>query len=464
MTAIGEHIEREENKMGVMSIPRLLITMAVPMMISMLVQAMYNIVDSIFIGHLSSHALTAVSMSYPFQTLIIAVGSGLSIGINAYLSRSLGEGKQEQANAAAMNGIFLCFVVYCIFALFGIFCSRFYFAAQTHDAEIIEQGVAYLSTCLTFSLGPLMQMTMERILQSTGKTVYCMICQGIGSALNIVLDPLLIFGLFGFPRLGVRGAAAATVFSQFVGAAAAFYCNVRKNHDIQLSLKGFRPDLRAISEIGKVGIPTMITQSLASVMTFSLNQILLMFSPIAVSVLGVYFKVQSFVFLPISGITDSMIPIVAYNYGAGRKKRIIDALRFATVFSTAILATGTILFHIIPEQLIGMFSNDAEMVRIGVPAITTISLSYVFAGVTAIFPGMFQALGNAVYSTVVSAARRIGIILPVSYLLASTFGLSAVWYAFPIAEIITMTLCLVLYKKLYKTKIKNLDDRSGNIG
>lgn len=446
-----------------MSIPRLLITMAFPMMISMLVQAMYNIVDSIFIGHLSSNALTAVSMSYPFQTMIIAVGSGLSIGINAYLSRSLGEGKREQANNAAMNGIFLCFVVYCVFALFGIFCSRFYFTAQTREKEIIDQGVAYLSTCLTFSLGPFMQMTMERILQSTGKTVYCMICQGIGSALNIVLDPLLIFGLFGFPRLGVLGAAVATVTSQFVGAAAALYCNVRKNHDISLSLKGWKPNRKAILEICRVGIPTMVTQSLASVMTFSLNQILLLFSPVAISVLGVYFKVQSFVFLPISGITDSMIPIVAYNYGAGRKKRIIETVRFATVSSTVILACGTILFHIIPEQLIRMFSNDAEMVTIGVPAITTISLSYVFAGVTTIFPGLFQALGNAGYSTVVSAARRIGIIVPVSYFLAATFGLKAVWYAFPIAEIFTMLLCFVLYKKLYKTKIKNLDDKSVNM-
>lgn len=447
--------------MGVMSIPGLLVTMAVPMMISMLVQAMYNIVDSIFIGHLSSDALTAVSMSYPFQTLIIAVGSGLSIGINAYLSRSLGAGKQEEANAAAMNGIFLCFIIFCIFALFGIFGSRIYFMAQTGDEEIIRDGVAYLSTCLTFSLGAFMQMTMERLLQSTGNTVYCMICQGIASAMNIILDPLLIFGLFCFPRLGAQGAAVATVISQFVGAGTAFYCNVRKNTDIQLKLKGYRPDLKAMAEIGKVGVPTMITQSLASVMTFSLNQILLMFSPIAVSVLGVYFKLQSFVFLPVSGITDSMIPIVAYNYGARRKKRIIDALWFSTLFSTAILAFGTVLFHIIPEALIRMFSNDTEMVQIGVHAISTISLSYVFAGVTAVFPGLFQALGNAVYSTALSAVRRIFIILPVSYFLASFFGLNAVWYAFPIAEIITMILCLVLYKKIYKSKIKKLDRISG---
>ncbi len=449
-------MQHEENKMGVRPVPRLLITMAVPIMISMLVQALYNIVDSIFVGHLSSEALTAVSMSYPFQTLIVAVGSGLSIGINAYLSRSLGEGELKKANAAAVNGIFLSFVVYVLFAIFGIFGSHFYFAAQTGQKEIIKYGTDYLSVCLTFSLGAFMQMTMERLLQSTGNTVHCMVCQGVGAVMNIVLDPLLIYGLLGFPRLEVMGAAAATVISQFVGACTGLYLNIRKNREIRFYFRGFRPDFPIIWEICKVGIPTMITQSLASVMTFSLNQIMLMFSSVAVSVLGVYFKLQSFVFLPVSGITDSMVPIVAYNYGAKRKKRITDALFFATLVSTIILCLGSVMFHIVPETLIGLFSTDIRMLKLGVPAVKAISLSYVFAGVTAIFPAFFQALGYAVYSTLLSAIRRIGIIVPVSWILASQFGLGAVWYAFPIAEFVTMTLCFLLYRRIYRSVIKKI--------
>lgn len=447
----------EENKMGVLPVPRLLITMAVPIMISMLVQALYNIVDSIFVGHLSSEALTAVSMSYPCQTLIVAVGSGLSIGINAYLSRSLGEGNREKANAAAVNGIFLSFSVYVLFALFGIFGSRIFFMAQTDHEQIVRYGTEYLSVCLTFSLGSFMQMTMERILQATGNTVYCMICQGIGAGMNIILDPILIYGLLGFPRMEVMGAAIATVISQFIGAGTAFYFNIRKNTDIRFRFRGFKPDRAVISEICRVGIPTMITQSLASVMTFSLNQILLMFSPVAVSVLGVYFKLQSFVFLPVSGITDSMIPIVAYNLGARRKKRITEALCFATVVSTLILTLGSVVFHIIPHLLIALFTKDPQMLEMGVPAIKAISLSYVFAGITNIFPGFFQAMGNALYSTLLSAVRRIGIIVPVSWLLASCFGLSAVWYAFPIAESATMVLCLFLYGRVYHSAIKKLN-------
>ena len=446
----------EENKMGVLPVPRLLITMAVPIMISMLVQALYNIVDRIFVGHLSSDALTAVSMSYPCQTMIVAVGSGLAIGINACLSRSLGEGNREKAGAAAVNGIFLSFVVYVLFALFGMFCSRFYFLVQTKEEMIVRYGTDYLSVCLTFSLGAFMQMTMERLLQSTGNTVYCMICQGIGAVMNIVLDPILIYGLLGFPRLEVMGAAVATVISQFAGAGAAFYCNIRKNREIRFRFRGFRPDLPVIYEILRVGVPTMVTQSLASVMTFTLNQIMLMFSPIAVSVLGVYFKLQSFVFLPVSGITDSMIPITAYNYGARRKKRITDALWFATVVSTVILSLGSVIFHMVPDLLIGLFSKDPQMLQMGIPALKAISLSYVFAGVTNIFPGFFQALGYAVYSTFLSAVRRIGIIVPVSWFLASQFGLSAVWYAFPVAESVTMIFSFVLYRKVYRSVIKKL--------
>ncbi len=346
------------------------------------------------------------------------------------------------------------------FALFGLFGSRRYFSAQTGEGAIAVQGAAYLSVCLAWSLGAFLQMVLERILQSAGNTVYCMACQGISSLLNILLDALLIFGLLGFPRLGVTGAAAATVVSQFAGAAAALYFNVKKNREIRLVLWGFKPDREVITEIGRVGIPTMVTQSLASVMTFSLNQILLLFSSKAVSVLGVYFKLQSFVFLPVSGITDSVIPITAYNYGAGKRKRITDVLWFATGLSTGLLFLGTILFHLAPEGLIRLFSRDADMLAIGVPALSTISLSYVFAGITNIFPGFFQAMGNAVYSTVLSAVRRIGIILPVSWALAFRFGLRAVWYAFPIAEVLTMLLCLVLYRRVYHTKIKNPGDCS----
>ena len=447
---------QQENKMGVMPINRLLITMSLPMVISMLVQALYNVVDSMFVAMIGEDALTAVSLAFPIQSLMIAVSTGTGVGINALLSRSLGEKNFKEANRAAENGVFLGILSYLAFALFGVFFSRIFFETQTNDAQIIQYGTEYLMICTIFSLGIFMQITFERLMQSTGRTIYNMITQGTGAVINIVLDPILIFGLLGFPKMGVAGAAAATVIGQTVSMLMSFYFNEKKNVEIKLKVRGFRPNEKTIRNIYAVGFPSIIMQSISSVMTFGVNKILLMFSSTAVSVFGVYFKLQSFIFMPIFGLNNGMVPIVAYNYGARNRKRIMDTVKLSTILAVGIMLVGVFIFEIFPEQLLKLFNASEQMLQIGVPALRIISLSFVFAGVSITVVSVFQALGNGIYSLIISIVRQLVIILPVAYLFAITIGLGAVWFAFPISEIASIIMTLLMFRHMYRQKLADL--------
>ena len=445
-----------ENKMGTMPVNKLLVSMSLPMIASMLVQALYNVVDSVFVAQISENALTAVSLAFPIQSLMIAVSSGTCVGINALLSRSLGEKRQKEANLSAVNGVFLAFVSYLVFALMGIFGSHLFFASQTENREIVEFGTQYLTICLIFSFGIFMEMTFERIMQSTGRTIYSMVTQGTGAIINIILDPIMIFGLFGFPRLGIRGAAIATVTGQIIAMILAVWFNHKKNRDVQLSFKGFKPDGRIIAKIYEVGVPSIVMQSIVSIMTFGMNKILIMFSETAVSVLGIYFKLQSFIFMPIFGLNNGVIPIVAYNYGAGHKKRIMDTIKLSTFIAVGIMLIGLIIFQVFPEGLLKLFNASDHMLEVGVPALRIISTSFLFAGYCIILGSVFQALGNGVYSLIVSVARQLLCILPLAYVFARVAGLHAVWYSFPLAERISVTLTTILFRRIYVKKLKNL--------
>ena len=445
-----------ENKMGTMPVNKLLVSMSLPMIASMLVQALYNVVDSVFVAQISENALTAVSLAFPIQSLMIAVSSGTCVGINALLSRSLGEKRQKEANLSAVNGVFLAFVSYLVFALMGIFGSHLFFASQTENREIVEFGTQYLTICLIFSFGIFMEMTFERIMQSTGRTIYSMVTQGNGAIINIILDPIMIFGLFGFPRLGIRGAAIATVTGQIIAMILAVWFNHKKNRDVQLSFKGFKPDGRIIAKIYEVGVPSIVMQSIVSIMTFGMNKILIMFSETAVSVLGIYFKLQSFIFMPIFGLNNGVIPIVAYNYGAGHKRRIMDTIKLSTFIAVGIMLIGLIIFQVFPEGLLKLFNASDHMLEVGVPALRIISTSFLFAGYCIILGSVFQALGNGVYSLIVSVARQLLCILPLAYVFARVAGLHAVWYSFPLAELISVTLTTILFRRIYVKKLKNL--------
>ncbi len=441
-----------------MPVKRLLVTMSLPMIISMLVQALYNIVDSVFVSMINQAALTAVSMAFPIQNLLIAVSAGTCVGVNALLSRSLGERNAKNANLAAVNGLFLAFVSFLFFALFGIFGARFFFESQTDNPVIIEYGIQYLQIVCIFSFGLFGEMMFERILQSTGQTFYCMITQGTGAIINIILDPILIFGLLGVPAMGIRGAAAATVFGQIVAMVLAAMLNHAKNKDVRISFKGFSPHKRTISIIYQVGVPSIIMQSISSVMTFGLNKILISFSETAVAVFGVYFKLQSFIFMPIFGLNNGMIPIIAYNYGARNKKRIMETVRLSIGIAVGIMLIGLAVFQLMTPQLLMLFQADADMLSIGVPALRIISLSFLFAGYCIIVGSVFQAMGNGVYSLIISVARQLVCILPLAYFFAQVFGLHAVWYSIPLAEITSVVLSSILFRKIYVEKIKPLGE------
>lgn len=448
--------EVKENKMGTMPVGKLLLTMAFPMMLSMLIQALYNIVDGIFVGKLSEDALTAVSMAFPIQNLIIAVGAGTGVGINALLSRSLGEKNQENVNASALNGIFLTLISYIGFAIFGLFFTRAYFESQTSISLISEEGTTYLSLCLIFSIGALMQMTFERLLQSTGKTLYTMITQGIGAIINIILDPILIFGLGGCPAMGIKGAAIATVIGQCVAMGLAIWFNYKKNHEINFSLKGFKIRKDIIVEIYKVGIPSIIMMAIGSIMVYALNTIVGAFSTTAVAVLGIYMKLQNFVFMPVFGLNNALIPIISYNYGGRDKERIIKAIRYALVVSIGIMFVGSVIFQCFPKELLSLFGDSSDIIVIGVPALRTISLCFVFAGYCIIVGSVFQALGNGMMSLIVSVARQLLAIVPIAYLLAKYVGPNAVWASFPMAEMVSVAVSTLFFVKIYREKISSL--------
>ena len=448
---------RTENKMGTMPIGKLLITMSLPMIISMLVQALYNVVDSIFVAQLNEDALTAVSLAFPIQNLMIAVAAGTGVGINALLSKSLGEKKFEQANTIARNGILLGILSSIVFAIAGFFGSRFFFEIQTSDPEIIKYGVDYMSIITIISIGVFLQVTFERLMQSTGKTIYNMVIQGTGAIINIILDPILIFGWFGLPRLEVVGAALATVIGQVIAAILGMMLNHKYNNEINISLKGFKPCKKTIGSIYKIGVPSILMQSIGSVTTFGMNNILLMFSSTAATVFGVYFKLQSFIFMPVFGLTNGIIPIVAYNYGARNKKRIYQTLKLGILIAVGIMACGVAIFQLFPHTLLSLFDASDHMMAIGVPALRAISLSFVFAGFCIVCSSVYQALGNGVYSLIMSIARQLVVILPVAYAFAKLIGLDAVWYAYPIAEIVSVIMCIILLKRILRLKVKNLE-------
>lgn len=446
----------EQNKMGTMPINQLLITMSLPMIISMLVQAMYNIIDSVFVARLGEEALAAVSIAFPVQNLMIAVSSGTCVGINALLSRSLGERNFDKAQKAAVNGIFLAIMGAIAFALFGFFGSHAYFASQTDDALIIEYGVQYMQICTIFSFGIFLEMVFERIMQSTGRTIYNMFSQGVGAITNIILDPIMIFGLCGCPAMGIRGAAIATVLGQIFAMFLSMMFNIKKNPDVGINMKGFSPDGQIIKIIYSVGLPSIVMQSITSVTTYGMNQILMGFSATAVTVYGVYFKLQSFIFMPVFGLNNGMVPIIAYNYGARNRKRIMDTAKSSIMIAVSIMIVGLIIFQTMTPQLLMLFDASEHMLEIGVPALRLISLSFLFAGYCIIVGSIFQALGNGVYSLIVSVARQLVCILPLAYFFAKTGGVLALWYAFPLAEIMSLIMSTILFIRIYREKIKPL--------
>lgn len=448
--------EIKENKMGTMPEGKLIINMSVPIMISMLIQALYNVVDSWFVSMLNTDAFAAVTLAFPIQMLMISVGTGTGVGINSLISRRLGERKFKEANASAENGIFLSILSGIIFALFGIFFAEQFIASFTDNPDVIKMGKEYLEICTVFSFGMFVQICMERIMQATGNSFYNMIVQGLGAIINIVLDPIFIFGLFGVPKMGVAGAAIATVIGQIIAMIAGLYVNIKKNDKISINMFKFRPNFRAIAEIYIVGIPAIIMQSISSVLTIGLNKILMNFSQSAVSVYGAYFKLQNFIFMPVFGLTNGMIPIVGYNYGAKYRDRIVRTVKIGVMISVSIMFLGMLLFQLLPAKLLLIFNADSEMLEIGTPALRIISISFMFAGVSIVLSSVFQAIGKAYYSLIISVIRQLIVILPVAYFMARFLGLSFVWTAFPIAEFIALILSTIMYVTVYKKYIKNL--------
>ncbi len=446
----------KENKMGTMTVNKLLISMSLPIMISMLVQALYNVVDSMFVARVGENALTAVSLAFPIQGLMISVGVGTGVGVNAFLSKCLGEEDSNGANNAASNGIFLAFISFIAFALIGLFFSNIFLSTQTNNIEIIGYGSDYLYICTIFSFGMFGQIIFERLLQATGKTIYTMITQGTGAIINIILDPILIFGLFGVPKMGVKGAAIATITGQIVGMCLALFFNLKKNHEIKLNLKDFRPDMKSIKRIYMVGIPSIAMQSIGSVMIFGLNRILMIFNPTATAVFGIYFKLQSFVFMPVFGLNNGMVPIVAYNYGAKKEDRVVKTIKLSAMYAAGIMLIGFCIFQFFAKELLYLFNASEDMLTIGVPALRTISVGFIFAGFCVVLSSVFQALEHGMLSLIVSFARQLLIILPLAFILGKVFGLSAVWISFPIAEMVSVILSLLFMKKIYTNKIKNL--------
>lgn len=450
--------ELKENKMGVMPVKKLIVTMSLPMMVSMLVQALYNIVDSIFVSQISEQALTAVSLAFPIQSLMISVGAGTGVGINALLSKSLGERKQEQVNKAANNGLLLMFFSYILFALLGAFASRPFFVTQTDNTVIVEQGTSYLSIVCCLSLGLMFQMTFERLLQSTGRTMYSMISQMTGAVVNIIFDPILIFGYLGFPKMGVAGAAYATVLGQAIAALIGLVLNLKRNPELQLSFRGIlHPNKDTIGKIYFVGVPTILMMSIGSIMSYSMNRILVGFSETAAAVFGVYFRLQSFFFMPVFGLNNGLIPVLAYNYGARRKDRIDEALKFSLALALSIMCIGTLVFELFPRQLLSVFNASENMMAMGVVAMREIGLHFPLAACGIIIGSVFQAFARSYYSLIVSSCRQLLILIPAAWILAKvTNDVNQVWWCFLISEGLALIIAIHFYRKVYREAIKPL--------
>lgn len=451
-----------ENKMGTMPIGKLLFNMSLPMMISMLVQALYNIVDSIFVAKLSENALTAVSLAFPLQTLLIAVATGTGVGMNALLSKVLGERRSDEADKIAVNAAFIYFLSYLVFLILGFTIVKPFYASQigTADAEIMEMGIDYLRTVMIFSFGLLSQIFFERLLTSTGRTIFSMTSQLCGAITNIILDPIMIFGLLGCPKMGVTGAAAATVIGQCVAAIVAFTCNHKFNHDVKLHFRGFRPSAKIIGTIYAIGVPSIIMQSIGSVMTYSMNRILIEFSSTATAVFGVYFKLQSFFFMPLFGLNNGITPIIAYNYGARNRKRMVKTIRLSLITAFCLTFIGFLCFEGIPQILLGMFNASEDMLTIGIPALRIIGIHYLLAWFCIVSGTVFQALGKAVFSMIVSIMRQLVVLIPAAYILSKLGGLHVVWWSFPIAEIVSLVVSLLFLLRINRTVISKIPDGS----
>lgn len=447
-----------ENKMGVMPVGKLLVTMSLPMIISMLVQAAYNIIDSIFVAAINEDALTALSLAFPVQNLLIGVATGTGVGVNALLSKALGEKNYEKVNNIASNGVFLAFVGYFLFLIFGVFGSRFFFTIQTDNPQIIEYGTSYVSICCICSLFVFLQIIFERLMQSTGRTLYSMFTQGAGAIVNIILDPILIFGLFGLPRLEVTGAALATVIGQFVSAIMGVILNTKFNPDVKVRRKGFKPSIKIIGKIYSIGFPSIVMVGIGSIMNFGLNKILIAFSTTATAVLGVYYKIQSFAFMPLFGMNNGVIPIVAYNYGAGKRSRLLRCVKYSVILAESILFIAILVFQFLPVQLLTAFNASEHMISMGIHAFRIISLSYAFAGICIALGAVFQALGKSILSMTVSICRQLVVLLPAAWLLSLSGNVNLVWWSFPIAEIASLTVSLISFVYIYKKIIKNIPD------
>ena len=446
----------EENKMGIQPINKLLLGMSLPIMASMLVQALYNVVDSIFVSRISENALTAVSLAFPIQSIMIALGGGMGVGVNAILSKALGEKDYESVNKSAMNGIFLSLINFVIFILVGLFVVRPFYVSQTSDAEIITYGVDYLTIVCCMSFGIYFQFIFERLLQSTGRTVCTMITQTTGAIINLILDPIFIFGLFGMPVMGVKGAALATVIGQIVAAIFAFILNIRVNKEIQLRFREFRPDKEIIGKIYSVGLPSIIMQSIGSVMVYGLNKILIAFSSTATAVFGVYFKLQSFIFMPVFGLNNGMVPILAFNYGARKRERMVDTIKYSVIYALIIMTAGTLAFWLFTDKLLLLFAASDHMMSMGIPALRIISIHFPIAAFCIIIGSVFQALGRAVYSMINSIMRQVVVLLPVAYLLSLTGEVNNVWWSFPIAELMSFTVTMLFLIKINKDIISKV--------
>ena len=449
----------KENKMGVMPIGRLLVNMALPMMISMLIQALYNVVDSIYVSRISESAVTALSLAFPVQNLLIGFAVGISVGVNSLLSKSLGERDQKAANRTAGNGILLTLIAAALFLLFGLFGTRPYFEMQSDVAETVEGGIVYTSICCVFCLGIFVEILGERLLQATGRTVYTMISQSTGAIVNIILDPILIFGWFGLPAMGIAGAALATVIGQWAGAVLVIIFNLKCNPDVQLGLKWLKPHGRTVRTILTVGVPSIVMNGIGSVMNFGMNQILQGFGETSTGVFGIYFKLQSFFFMPLFAVNNATISIIAFNYGARKPERITRTLKTACAVALGIMITGLAVFQIAPGILLGMFEPSEEFLAIGIRALRAISWSFPVAAVCICLGASFQALGNGSYSTVISVCRQLVVLLPAAWLLSLSGDVNLVWLSFPIAEVMSGSLTLFFFLRIYRRRIRPLFEK-----
>ncbi|MBQ9823955.1 MAG: MATE family efflux transporter [Solobacterium sp.] len=449
--------ERKENKMGVMPVRKLIISMSLPMMISMLVQALYNIVDSVYVARLSESALTAVTLAFPLQNLMIALGSGTGVGINALLSRSLGQKRFDKSDAAANTGLLLTCFNTIVFVFVGLFVASWFIRTQTADPEIITYGSTYLKIVTCFSFGIFFQMTFERLLQSTGLTIYSMVSQAAGAIINIILDPIMIFGMFGLPKFGVAGAAYATVIGQVCAAALGLIMNLKFNREINFSFeKILHPEAKIVKQIYIVGIPSILMMSIGSLMTYLMNRILIAFSTTATAVFGVYFKLQSFFFMPVFGLNNGLIPVLAYNYGARSRSRIDEALKFSLMVAFGIMCLGTVIMNLFPSQLLGFFNAGEDMLAIGVPALHIISIHFPIAAICIVLGSIFQAFSQSVYSLIISIGRQLVILIPAAWLLAQTGNVNNVWWCFMIAETASLVLSLIFFRKIYNRLVVTL--------